>query len=400
MKDKIFIVPQNDLESVGIINMLKQNGYKEGVDLFITKQGWGASWDNLEPEIITAIRDKSTIYRTIEIVLDEDKTYRYEKFERNMTKEEYDKILNIPNMSNYTSYIGNRYKRVTIGKPVIMLPDFSHIYGVELKGKTACHNIDHHSYCDKDWETGEVLYQEDRTNSESSIEQVAKILNVGLTLDQKFIAENDKGFVEAMKEYGKSIFMSDEEISNRIKDIRMREHVILAEVQGITPEMEQQAEEAIKNAYMLDNGTMVVNLPHSKCTTVTDRIPEQEYNGGLLIVCGDGEIDYYGPSSKVKNLDLNFGGWTGDIGNKYTFWGNKDLDPKLVIDIITHDKSKENIELDFNINDSVHNKKGCINADPTELENNNNFGGAALDTLDKEKVTLITNDSTNKEIGE
>ena len=105
-------------------------------------------------------------------------------------------------------------------------------------------------------------------------------------------------------------------------------------------------------------------------------------------------------SSKVKNLDLNFGGWTGDIGNKYTFWGNKDLDPKLVIDIITHDKSKENIEPDFNINDNVHNKKGCINADPTELENNNNFGGAALDTLDKEKVTLITNDGTNKEIGE
>ena len=45
MKDKIFIVPKNDLESVEIIEMLKQAGYEEGKNLFITGQQWGASWN-------------------------------------------------------------------------------------------------------------------------------------------------------------------------------------------------------------------------------------------------------------------------------------------------------------------------------------------------------------------
>ncbi len=43
MKDKIFVVPQNDLEAVEIIKMLKDQGYKKNEDLFITDQQWGAS---------------------------------------------------------------------------------------------------------------------------------------------------------------------------------------------------------------------------------------------------------------------------------------------------------------------------------------------------------------------
>ena len=70
----------------------------------------------------------------------------------------------------------------------------------------------------------------------------------------------------------------------------------------------------------MENGCTVVELPHSKCATVTDRIPNQEYEGGLLIKCGDGEFDYYGPSSIVEELSKEFGGGTGNTSEEYTYW--------------------------------------------------------------------------------
>ncbi len=266
MKDKIFVVPQNDLESVAIVALLKEQGYKVGEDLFITKQGWGASWEALEPEIRDAIAQH----------------------------------------------------------------DPSKVYGVELKGKSPYNNVDHHDYCDKNWSTGEVLYEEKRSilpdgsPAKSSLEQVAILTDTQITRDMAFIAANDVGFVDEMMRLGKEYGMTPEEIADTVLAIRMREHTILSVVQGITAEMEQQAEEAIKNAHKLPNGTMVVNLPHSRCATVTDRLPMQEYEGGLLIVCGDGETDYYGPSENVQSLASQFGGWSGNTQMPYTFWGSSD----------------------------------------------------------------------------
>lgn len=264
-KDKVFIVPKNDLESVEIIKMLQKEGYEIGKDLLVTNQAWGASWDGLENEI----------------------------------KEKMEELSKIQ------------------------------IYGVELKGDAPrnAHNIDHHNYLDKNWETGEILYQDDRTVDEngnrkhSSISQVAELIGRELSLDQQFVAANDVGFVDQMRRYGQHIGLEQDEINKKVLDIRMREHEILAQVQGITPKMEQQAIDAINKSYQLENGCTVVELPHSKCATVTDRIPNQEYEGGLLIKCGDGEFDYYGPSEIVNDLQGQFGGWTGNTEEKYTFWG-------------------------------------------------------------------------------
>lgn len=59
----IFIVPKNDGEALCIVDMLKSNGYKEGKDLFVTGQTWGASWENLETEIKDILKDNTkTIY--------------------------------------------------------------------------------------------------------------------------------------------------------------------------------------------------------------------------------------------------------------------------------------------------------------------------------------------------
>ena len=307
MKDKIFIVPKNDLESVEIIEMLKQAGYEEGKNLFITGQQWGASWNGLEPEIADMVNAKTQVIKVGDSVMS------FDEFAKTDIKLEETKLLT---------------------------PNVGMVYGVELKGDSPYNNIDHHSYCDKDWNTGEILYQDDRTKKENgdpkqtSIEQVAELIGVELTLDQKFIAANDRGFVEAMRDLGHSIGMSELQISQKITDIRMREHEILAKIQGITPEMEKQAIVAIKEATYTENGCMVISLPHSKCATVTDRIPEQEYDGGLLIVCGDGERDYYGPSEKVAELSSQFGGWTGDVNQEFTFWGAYNVDPAEIIELI------------------------------------------------------------------
>ncbi len=320
MKDKIFVVPQNDLESREIIKLLEEAGYKRGENLFVTNQGWGASWQGLEPEIKQALREKSDRFR-ITTVIPTGHYHGEEIRTQKVSREELQKMSKVDQ---------SRMR----GEPIQLQPDFSSIYGVELKGRTLCHDIDHHAYCDRNWDTGNITYQDDRTKDKdgnpklSAIEQVAELINVELTLDQKFVAANDKGFVEGMREYGESIFYTPEEISEKISDIRMREHAILAEVQGITPEMEKQAETAIANAKTLDNGTLCVRLPHSKCSTITDRIPEQEYNGGLLIVCGEGktdkEVDYYGPTETVRKLAEHLGGWTGDTSQSHTFWGMSD----------------------------------------------------------------------------
>lgn len=65
MKDKIFVVPDNDAESVAIWELLKKLGYAEGVDLFVTHQACGASWENLEPEIKEALQKNAE--RTITV---------------------------------------------------------------------------------------------------------------------------------------------------------------------------------------------------------------------------------------------------------------------------------------------------------------------------------------------
>lgn len=260
---KIFIVPENDLESVEILKMLRENGYQDNVNLFVTGQQWGASWQSLEDHIKEAIKNAA--------------------------------------------------------------PET--VYGVELKGESPYINVDHHVYRDVDWSTGTVLYEEDRSKDkngipkETAIEQVARIVGVEMTQDMLFVAANDAAFIEGMQKLGEKLGMSHDDLSEKISEIRMREHKILAQAQGITQEMEDQAVTAIRDAEFLANGTLVVELPHDKCSTVTDRIPEQEYEGGLLIMCGNGEIDYYGPSEIVEELMDTFGGWSGNTEASHTFWG-------------------------------------------------------------------------------
>jgi hypothetical protein len=273
-----FVVPRNDVESVAIVELLKRNGYEEGKDLFVTSQGWGASWAGLEPDIKKAIRSAGRRFRWSQV--------RY--------------------MQGYPAGVETREGACPpSGATEVeeLVPDFSHIYGVELQGQTLCNNIDHHIY-DGD----------DRHNDLSSLEQVAQLLGVTLSVEEAFIAANDKGYIPAMKQLGEELFMEETEVNAMIEKVRALDR----SAQGITADQEEQAEQALQNAETCGSLT-VVRLPHSKCATITDRLFGQYEN--LLVLCGDGEANFYGKGELCRSLLANFEGWAGGDLNTSGFWG-------------------------------------------------------------------------------
>ena len=240
--DKILVVtPVNDGEAVQIEKLLKEKNIKT----LVTKQGWGASWSGLEPEIKKEI-----------------KNLKNKNFE---------------------------------------------VFGVELQGQApeGAVNIDHHCY-DGD----------DRTNKLSSLEQVAELVGHKLSLFEEFISANDKGFIPKMIELAKTKNLSKEQTEKLIQKVRLQDRA----AQGITPEQEKIAEEAIKEAEVSDLLT-VVRMAHSKTSTVCDRLWGQYKN--LLIVSSDGEVNFFGSRRVIEKLSsLVKGSWSGgDLDHDNGFWG-------------------------------------------------------------------------------
>lgn len=179
------------------------------------------------------------------------------------------------------------------------------IYGVELIGNIGYNNIDHHSYGD-----------DNRENERSSIEQIADLVNYKLSTIKNLISQNDKAFIPGMQKYLEENNVGDEaDKKDLIKKIRELDRF----TQGISLELESQALESIKNKQVLDSGLWVVDLPHSKCATVTDRCFGDYEN--MLIVCDDGEFDFYGKGEICKTLNERYSGWCGGDLSTSGFWG-------------------------------------------------------------------------------
>lgn len=242
-KNRLWVCPNNDLEAKTIIEMLEREGEK----YLVTGQTWGASWEKLEEEIKTKLKEA--------------------------------------------------------------MENGQEVYGIELQGNSnGAINIDHHTY-------GE----DDRRNSKSSIEQVADILEKELTLDEQFVSANDKGYIPAMEELGKKLKINPKDLKEIIANIRMRDR----ETQGITSEQEAQAEEAIKKLGELKEkrNYISIDLPHSKTSTVTDRLYGKYDN--LLVTSEDGETNFFGKTEIIKMLNERFpSGWSGgSLEQGSGYWG-------------------------------------------------------------------------------
>lgn len=140
----------------------------------------------------------------------------------------------------------------------------------------------------------------------ASILQVIKLLEIKSNWHQQLIAANDSGYIPAMEKMGAS--------TREIDQIRWDDR----QAQGVTVDMEAQAERAVMDRKMMGL-TTYVELPHLKPSTVTDRLyrtwPLGQEN--LLVRCSDGRdthVYYFGRGDICKRLGEAFSPPNGFCG--------------------------------------------------------------------------------------
>lgn len=160
-----------------------------------------------------------------------------------------------------------------------------------------------------------VDHHGERAGEPASILQVLTLLGLEPNRWDNLIAANDSGFISAML----AMCATPEEVAS----VRLVDRT----AQGITPEMEVEAERAISQAEISGRLT-VVHMVHSKSATVTDRLHKGAGGPGydqLLIVSGDGEKNFFGDGKLCQSLKEKFQGWNGGSGlgteGGSAFWG-------------------------------------------------------------------------------
>ncbi len=150
----------------------------------------------------------------------------------------------------------------------------------------------------------------------TALEQLWRLLEMPADLwgkkefeDFPLIAANDRGHIAAMRRLG----ASDEQIAA----IRARDRL----AQGITEIQENQAEAAVDERRTVAGGALtIVNLPHDKTATVTDRLHGKYEN---LLVLSPEEINFFGEGRWIHLLDKRFpGGWRGGELPETGYWGH------------------------------------------------------------------------------
>jgi len=176
-----------------------------------------------------------------------------------------------------------------------------------------------------------VDHHNDRSGEEASILQVVRMLGYAPSRQQILVAANDSGYIPAMLGMNASL--------EEIADIRRRDR----EAQGVTEEMERQAEEAISN-YREARGVIIVHLPHNKFSTVTDRLFPQWDDGreNLVVVCDtdgiDNEVYHFGRGDICRDIKEKWNGFGGGQGfgdrTKNSFAGCKTRTPVDVVNFV------------------------------------------------------------------
>ncbi len=128
----------------------------------------------------------------------------------------------------------------------------------------------------------------------------------------ELVAANDSGHVNAMLDVGAT--------PDELRRVRASDRA----AQGITPEQERAGEEAARSARSYENGDLlVVDLPHNRTATVTDRLHRALGGPGYenLLICSPDEVNFYGSGDLVHLLSgLLPGGWRGG-DTRHGFWG-------------------------------------------------------------------------------
>ena len=178
----------------------------------------------------------------------------------------------------------------------------------------------------------DIDHHNEKFDRPASIIQVINLLGRKTTIIDEMIAANDNGYIPGMEskmesyreEFEKrySVKKFEETKKKLIELIRKKDR----EMQGVTEEMEKEAEEAINNVENGPNGMVIVRINGSKPSPVTDRLFSTWLNGkqNLIVVCKSLEenkdVYYFGYGNICKEIKEKYSGWGGGTG-----YGQKDL---------------------------------------------------------------------------
>ncbi|MDP2651796.1 MAG: hypothetical protein Q8O94_01535 [bacterium] len=191
----------------------------------------------------------------------------------------------------------------------------------------------------------DIDHHNEKFDRPASIVQIMNRLGKPVRLVDEMIAANDSAYIPGMEAKMEEYRAELEERYGHEKFEKLKEKLINLirckdrEMQGVTAEMEQQAEEAIAHAEHGPNGLVIVRLPHNKVSPVTDRLFSTWADGkeNLLVVCKD-EVDYFGRGDICKEVKEKFSGWGGGKGygdrEKNGFCGVETSNPQEIIDFI------------------------------------------------------------------
>ncbi|MGA0560694.1 hypothetical protein ACO2Q8_28775 [Larkinella sp. VNQ87] len=141
-----------------------------------------------------------------------------------------------------------------------------HLVGIELSGPKPEQAIliDHHN---------------ELSAQPASIEQITNLLGISLSRHQQLVAENDKGYIPAMRKWG-----ATEEEVQRIRRLDRK-------AQGITEKMERIAEADCRIKNYCSNVT-IIKTKLTKFSPIVDRLQVSR-----LLIYNDSELTYYGDRS-------------------------------------------------------------------------------------------------------
>ena len=155
-----------------------------------------------------------------------------------------------------------------------LLTDVRTLVGIELTEDIAPPanyiRIDHHN---------------ELSHLSSSIEQLADLLGITLSLHQQLVAANDKGYIPAMQALGAR--------ADQIQEIRRLDR----KSQGVTEQDEALAETSIQTNLSVVGGVTVVKSLTPKFSPITDRLFGLHPN--RLLVYTDTVLNYYGENVQV-----------------------------------------------------------------------------------------------------
>jgi hypothetical protein len=132
--------------------------------------------------------------------------------------------------------------------------------------------------CDPPFHYVEIDHHNEKSNLPSSIEQVAKLLNLELNRWQSLVAANDKFYIPGLVKMNAT--------ANEIAQIRQLDRFH----QGVTDEDEKLGKKSICENLVKEGNLTIIKSLTSKFSTITDRL----YPFNKLLIYHENSLTYYG----------------------------------------------------------------------------------------------------------